>query len=116
MKRTWIGCDFDGTLATTKDGKQIGEPIPRMVNRVQRWLDKGREVRIVTARVSEELPPRERKANEKAIRDWCWKHLGTEMDVQAEKSPGMRDLWDDRVHRVVRNTGRRLPRKRKSIP
>ena len=51
----WIGVDLDGTLAEDNgyDGPtDIGPPVPGMVERVKEWLAKGREVRVVTARVS----------------------------------------------------------------
>ena len=57
--RGWIGVDLDGTLAYYdgwKGPEAIGEPIPRMVDRVLGWVNEGREVRILTARVSPGKP------------------------------------------------------------
>ena len=48
----WIGVDLDGTLAEYGEFKGlyvIGDPIPKMVERVQRWLAEGWEVCIMTA-------------------------------------------------------------------
>ncbi len=51
----WIGVDLDGTLARY-DGwvgvMHVGDPVPAMLDRVQRWLEQGLDVRIFTARVS----------------------------------------------------------------
>ena len=54
MLHGWIGVDLDGTLATfdASDPDVVGPPIPAMVQRVKRWLQEGREVRIVTARAA----------------------------------------------------------------
>lgn len=113
----WIGVDFDGTLAhyDSWQGTKLGEPIPAMVNRVKKWLAEGKEVRIMTARVSsrnqvvrlengEEMW--ESRAHELAIQDWCEKHLGCRLKVTAEKDFQMVELWDDRAVAVEKNTGR----------
>jgi hypothetical protein len=50
----WIGVDFDGTLAeygSWQGPGHTGKPIPAMVERVKRWKEEGREVRIFTARI-----------------------------------------------------------------
>lgn len=110
MNRGWIGVDLDGTLAQY-DGwvgiEHIGEPIPEMVERVKLWLDEGYDVRIFTARVAETNPIRLRKVT-MAIREWCYKHIGQELPVTNCKDYGMIDLYDDRCHRVEKNTGRLL--------
>lgn len=54
-KKGWIGVDLDGTLAHYDEWRgvsHVGEPVPLMLERVRRWLGEGREVRILTARVS----------------------------------------------------------------
>ena len=65
----WIGVDLDGTLARYdgwKGPEHIGEPLMPMVERVKAWLAEGREVRIMTARVSPDMPgmTRSRKIRE----------------------------------------------------
>lgn len=107
----WIGVDLDGTIAYY-DGWQgmdhIGPPIPLMVSRVKQWLNEGKEVKILTARVSEASA----KANNMAVVDivwiiqnWCEKHIGKRLDVTCEKDIFMHELWDDRAIQVEPNTG-----------
>ena len=97
----WIGVDLDGTLAHY-DGwagpESIGAPVPKMVERVRRWLAEGREVRIFTARAS--VP-----AQIQPVKDWCRKHFGIELPVTNCKDFGMVELWDDRCVQVQPNTG-----------
>ena len=48
MSGGWIGVDLDGTLAYYdywRGPEHIGEPIPAMLERVQRWLAEGKDVR-----------------------------------------------------------------------
>lgn len=50
----WIGVDLDGTLAEYNGWQgidHIGKPIPKMVNRVKKWLSEGVQVKIFTARL-----------------------------------------------------------------
>jgi hypothetical protein len=104
---TWIGVDLDGTLAkytTWKGEDHIGEPIPLMVNRVKEWLDAGKDVRIMTARVADD--PDGKIA--KVIQDWAEEHLGKRLPVTNVKDHQMEALWDDKAHRVEKNTGVKL--------
>lgn len=97
----WYGVDLDGTLAYHDEHTNgIGRPIVPMVERVKRWLAKGREVRIVTARAAHKNP-----AEEKEIKAWCKQHLGQELEVTASKDFEMIELWDDRAIQVVTNRG-----------
>jgi hypothetical protein len=102
----WYGVDLDGTLAMHDAGhsgvEEIGDPIPRMVARVKQWLESGKEVRIFTARVAD---PATADAVRTEIQEWCKEHIGQVLPVTNEKDPGMIELWDDRAHRVARNTG-----------
>jgi hypothetical protein len=103
----WIGVDLDGTLARYDgwvDHMTIGEPIPRMVNRVKKWLAEGMDVRIFTARVvrADELPT----TPIEVIQDWTEKHIGARLPVTGSKDYGMIELWDDRAVTVIPNTGR----------
>lgn len=103
----WIGVDLDGTLAYYESGHfakygpyHIGEPIPRMVERVKEWLAQGIEVRIVTARAyGAELQTLD------AILAWCLKHIGARLAITCVKDYGMIELWDDRAVQVIPNTG-----------
>jgi hypothetical protein len=105
----WIGVDLDGTLAHY-DGwmgaSHVGAPVPRMLARVKRWLEQGREVRIFTARVGPQ-PNGEDLEARVAIDAWCLEHLGRTLEVTAIKDYGMLQLWDDRCVQVIPNTGRR---------
>ena len=92
MTSGWIGVDLDGTLAYYDEWRgalHIGEPIPAMLERVRRWLDEGKDVRIFTARVNREsialamaspegaaAATREVAAVEECIQQWCEKHVG----------------------------------------
>lgn len=105
----WIGVDLDGTLARY-DGwagpLEIGAPIALMVERVQRWLRDGYEVRIFTARAypGAYTVEQHREAIE-AIELWCLEHIGMRLLVTCQKDYGMIELWDDRVVQVTPNTG-----------
>lgn len=109
----WIGVDFDGTLAEYhgwKGPSVLGKPIPKMLTRVRRWLEEGKEVRILTARVAHDSTQArmlEAAAAHYAIRDWCVQYLGREIPVTCVKDWGMHELWDDRAIQVRQNTGER---------
>ena len=116
----WIGVDLDGTLAEYhgwNDGK-IGPPIPAMVERVKRWLDEGKTVKILTARVSSSghysLESKRFADAEfvfeqhKAILRWCIAVFGCPLEVTASKDFKMIELWDDRAVTVEPNTGKIL--------
>lgn len=108
MSYGWIGVDLDGTLAEYAEWQgpeHIGAPIPLMVERVKQWLREGREVRIVTARVSD---PEQEMAARLPIEIWCNQHLGRILPVTCRKDYGMIELWDDRAVAVVPNTGIRI--------
>ena len=101
----WIAVDLDGTLATWQgDGVIVGEPVPRMVERVRYWLSQGKQVKIFTARasVSDESM---RERNIAAIENWCVKHIGTILPVTCQKDYDCVEIWDDKAVRVIRNTG-----------
>jgi hypothetical protein len=106
----WYGVDLDGTLAhydKFKGPDIIGDPIPKMLARVKRWLDAGKEVRIMTARVSPKTPDND--VARKAIEAWLEEHLpGYDVAVTHEKDYLMEELWDDRAVQVVPNTGERV--------
>jgi len=102
-KRGWIGVDLDGTLAHYGgwvEPEHIGDPIAPMVDRIKKWLGRGIEVRIVTARAW-----RADEVEISAIQDWLEKHIGHRLAVTCTKDYGMIELWDDRAVRVQANTG-----------
>ena len=103
--RGWIGVDLDGTLALY-DGwvgvSHVGDPVPAMLDRVKRWLAKGYDVRIFTARVSR--PEQEQEARQ-TIEAWCDEHIGQVLPITNVKDTRMVELWDDRAVQVKPNTG-----------
>lgn len=109
----WIGVDLDGTLAehtgVNWDG-MIGKPVPRMLARVRHWLDEGKDVRIMTARVApyflDTADTRHPETQRFLVQQWCVEHLGQVLPVTCSKDYGMVELWDDRAVRVEFNTGR----------
>jgi|SRR6185436_5113679 len=103
----WYGVDLDGTLAVY-DGwhgpLHIGEPVLAMLEIVKDLINKGKIVKIFTARCSE--PDLDlRKAGIEAIQDWTEKHLGVRLEVTNIKDYAMISLYDDRAIQVVPNTG-----------
>ena len=107
----WYGVDLDGTLAEYHGwNPEIGEPIPKMVKRVKRWIDEGRDVRIFTARVSKFPDTTDAHVTlvRKNIEAWSLKHLGKVLPVTNIKEHGLVEFWDDRAVQVIKNTGRRV--------
>lgn len=119
-RRGWVGVDLDGTLAEYNGWvgpHHIGNPIGRMVDRVVQWIKEGREVRVVTARVS----PIKADSQEcrETIRAWLrvnvypkcpvWFNEPQQMElvITHEKDHCMVELWDDRCVQVIPNTGER---------
>ena len=113
-KRAWIGVDFDGTLAysgTTVFDGPLGEPIPRMLQRVSNWLDEGIIVKIFTARVSpldqngKKIPIKKIETVRKRIQLWCLIHLRADLEVVCCKDHNIIMLYDDKAVGIVRDTG-----------
>lgn len=102
----YILVDFDRTLARyeswSKSGDTLGKPIPAMVERVQRWLHTGMDVRLFTARAS-----RNDADETKRIQAWCLKHLGRAIPIQNWKCFKCIAIWDDLAISVESNTGYR---------
>jgi hypothetical protein len=102
----WVGVDLDGTLARYdkwRGADHIGEPIPKMIERVKYWLSQGEDIRIMTARAHPGNT--DRGISIAAIKAWCIQHIGQELPVVWEKDYKMISLWDDRVVQVIPNTG-----------
>lgn len=107
----WYGVDLDGTLAEYHGwNPEIGQPIPKMVKRVKKWLEQGRDVRIFTARVSRfpDTTDEHVAAVRKKIEDWCEEHLGVVLPITNVKEHGLVELWDDRAVQIIPNTGKRV--------
>lgn len=101
-KDGWIGCDLDACLAEYHgwDGGKIGKPIPKMLERVKKWIEEGQEVRIMTARASGS------QEDIKAIEDWLEENGIGGLEITNEKDYEMLLLYDDRCVQVEKNTGR----------
>ena len=102
----WIGVDLDGTLAiypSDREHSHIGSPIPKMVDRIKRWLADGIEVRIVTAQAS--LPGPRGAELIAAVEAWLKEAGLPRLKVTNAKDFGMVELWDDRAVQVIPNTG-----------
>jgi hypothetical protein len=102
--------DLDGTLAHFEKWEGptiIGNPVPKMVQKVKGWLDNGDEVKVFTSRIYPNAiytKPEECEAAKKAIEDWCVKYIGLKLDVTYEK--GLFQIgFDDRMEHIVPNTG-----------
>ena len=109
----WVGADFDGTLADfecdwPKDYRSVGKPIPRMVERVKRWILEGEDVRIFTARMDCFHPIAGQLTEEEVktpLEAWCLQHLGKVLPITNEKDYWCRKIYDDRVIHVEQDTG-----------
>lgn len=99
----WIGYDLDGTLAEhgpkKKHSDAIGKPIPKMIARLGKDLEKGENVKIFTARVAK------KPAMRKRIQLWLMRQGLPALEVTAVKDPGLKRLYDDRAVGVVANKG-----------
>lgn len=100
-----IYIDFDGTIATQKDGyqREIGEPIMPMIDRINKWIKQGHNITIFTARaenmnISEKLD----------IEMFCVKYFGRVLPITAIKHHECDLYIDDKAIRVERNTGKLL--------
>ena len=99
----WIGVDLDGTLASYGGwSEDIGEPVPKMVQRVKRWLYEGKDVRVLTARGAVGEGKWDQICK---IHDWLMEHVGVPLEITSEKDPQMIRLYDDRVVQVDANEG-----------
>lgn len=110
-KDGYILVDLDRTLAKYESWEEqkdaIGEPIPLMLERVQRWLHFGYDVRLFTARASRPPGP-DRDKDMAAINEWCTRHLGRALPVQNWKCFRCIAIWDDIAVTVEANTGWRV--------
>lgn len=106
LENSWIGVDFDRTLA---QGVTFGPPVEAMKKRVTRWVTEGRNVRILTARACRDIQSAEERAFQIArIESWCEEYLGFILPVTAEKDYNMIELWDDRAVGVIPDTGKQV--------
>ena len=98
--------DLDGTFAEEQepfDPLTIGKPIAAMVSKIKAAIEDGVEVRIFTARLADK---RLRDQIKEKIKEYTKECIGKELESTNEKDPGMKELWDDRAKRVVKNEGK----------
>lgn len=112
QKKSWIGFDLDGTLAVRCRGifnpRDIGEPIPVMIELIKKYINEGKDVKILTARVSTNgtvISIYNAVVGQYYIRAWCKKHIGQKLDVVSVKDFRMQLLYDDCVVQVKTDTG-----------
>lgn len=111
-----IAVDLDGTLAHYdhwRGVEHIGEPVPRMLERVKSWIAQGYNVVIFTARITPLIPGTEHYVVEDCARDtaisfikaWLLKHGLPDLEVTNIKRQNFSVFYDDRAIAVVANTG-----------
>lgn len=97
-----IAVDLDGTLANHYEGafhpEKIGDPVPDMLERVNRWLKEGFNVVIFTARAEDE-------GNIEPIKKWLKQNGLPPLEITNRKTMDMVSIWDDRAKQVVPNEG-----------
>lgn len=101
----WVGFDLDGTLAEYDGWKginNVGDKIKPLVEVAKRMHEKGKKVKIFTARVADQK--QEEEARE-IIERWCLENLGFIPEVTHEKDALMDQCFDDRSIQVFPNTG-----------
>ena len=97
LNQSWIGFDFDGTLVR-HEHPDIGEPVPRMMQRLKKYLDEGKRVKIITARGAN---PNECDKIQRFL-----VNLGLPaLEVTDRKDYLMEYMYDDRARQVIMNTG-----------
>ena len=103
----YVAFDLDGTVAEYDQWKgieHIGNPIPKTIEMIKQYLEKGVKVKFLTARVatndSEELA-----LVRKYISEWSLQHIGQEIEATCIKDRMMFRLYDDRARQIIQNTG-----------
>ena len=116
MNRKVIAVDLDGTLAHSLpvfNPEIIGDPIERMVARVEAHIKAGDKIVIFSARVAEDesITPagttnKEFAAHQRAlIESWCEKTFSQVFEVTAIKSPLFDLIYDDRAAQIIPDQG-----------
>ncbi|HUD75797.1 MAG TPA: 2'-5' RNA ligase family protein [Terracidiphilus sp.] len=107
---SWYGSDLDGTLAEYHgfEGlEKIGDPIgvdnpDSALSTVKRWIAEGKDVRILSAKISDD-PKGEGRS---AIEAWTQQFIGKALPVTDRKDAKMVKLLDDRAVQAQENTGK----------
>lgn len=103
MNHNVIAFDLDSTLAYWDESYgplDIGPPLPKMVERLKRYLRQGYPCIIFTARAAQNSPH-----VIKAIEEWTEKHIGVKLPVTATKWPNIARFYDDKAVGCIPNTG-----------
>ena len=112
--RGWIAVGLDSVLAEYvrfEGAGIIGPPVPAMVTRVKAWLAEGRDVRILTARISHDGTAQrmmEAQQAHRAVERWCELQVGRVMPVTCMIDFKTTEVWLDRAVQVIPNTGIRV--------
>lgn len=100
--RKWVGVGLDGTLSLsppTEDySKALLGPVPKMKERVIKWLNQGRRVKILTPRAAD-------PEQVSAIDAWLNQHGFPALEITRTIDPDMIEYWDARVIQTVKNQG-----------
>lgn len=103
---SWIGVDFDSTLAKYAHGENgpnnLGEPVIPILNMVKKFIECGEVVRIFTARVCDDRYADEAR---EVITEWLLRNGLPKLEITCKKDYGMMALYDDRAWHVVPNEG-----------
>jgi GH24 family phage-related lysozyme (muramidase) len=100
-KRETIAVDLDATLAHYSHWKgptKIGKPVPKMVERIHKWIKDGKKVIIFTARAND-------KRSIQAIKKWLKENNLPALKITNIKTPDITEIWDDRAVPIEKNTG-----------
>lgn len=114
MSKGWFACDLDRTLAyydKYRGSDHIGEPIKPMVERVNRWLAEGKDIRIFTARafLDSDATVRDKESHlaaHVAIENFCMENFGRRLPITCDKDLYCLRIYDDIAYQVEANTGR----------
>lgn len=104
MNKKWIGFDLDGTLAVDTpdraDDTIIGEPIPKMIDKLKYHLQAGNTCKIFTGRAHNA-----KQETLYAIEDWCKKNIEQVLEIVDYKDHDLIFFYDDKAIEVEYNTG-----------
>lgn len=109
-KKGWIGIDLDGTLARSDYllDQKIGNPVPKMMTRLNQLIQEGHRIKIFTARASD-------PAEIILVKKWLKENGLPELEITNVKDYGMILLYDDRAIQVITNTGEIVENDKKVI-
>ena len=92
----WIAVEFEGTLFRIDRGFN-GRPVPRMIERIVRWRNEGKDIRIITSRV-----------DHWDIDNWCRDNLGFELPIVSCFDDQIDQIWHSKSIQFIPNIGIRI--------